>query len=195
LQTIKLMIGMPIRTPRLRADRQHRHQDADVLIALKGKSRAHEKYMERSGASWPDEFPGSNLLFPAGGHRQPGAELRPLGSHRRGRSRSDAEQSFGSRASWSDASAGSRGRATCAFRRSWRTRPWRWTWIGAAAQIGVTERDVANTCRVAQLQLLGGAFVLDQPEEQRELPVVVQTPLRQIDSVLRSALRGAATRS
>jgi len=74
-------MGWDLVQPRVRPDRQHRSQDADILIALKPKHAPPISYMERIRRELPDDF--RSTMYFSGGHRLPGAQLRPQRSHRR----------------------------------------------------------------------------------------------------------------
>ena len=51
--------------------------DAEILIALKKGPPTDGIYQRKLREVLLSDFPGTQLLFPAGGHRDPGLELRP----------------------------------------------------------------------------------------------------------------------
>ena len=56
--------------------------DGEILVALKEAARAHPEYIAELRRELPQQFPGSDVLLPAGRHRQPDSELRPAGPDR-----------------------------------------------------------------------------------------------------------------
>ena len=57
-------------------------EDADILISLNAKHHPTDKYMHDLRLKLAREFPGRNVLFSAGGHRQPDSEFRPARADR-----------------------------------------------------------------------------------------------------------------
>jgi CzcA family heavy metal efflux pump len=186
LQTINSMIGMPISYNHAFVQTDNTgSQDADVLIALKADHAPTEKYMERIRRELPDEFPGSNLYF------QPADIVSqvlnfglsaPIDVQIEG---SDVEQSFGIARELARRIRGIPGAADVRIPQILahpalavdvdRSR---------AAQIGVTERDVANNLLVSlsSSSLVAPSFWIN-PKNNVNYPVVVQTPLHRVDSV------------
>src|SRR6266436_5399618 len=160
-------------------------QDTDVLIALKPNHRPTEQYMDRIRRELPDEFPGSNLYF------QPADIVSqvlnfglsaPIDVQIEG---SNVEQSFGIARE-----------LAARIRRIPGATDVRIPQVLAhpalavdvdrarAAQIGITQRDVANNLLVSlsSSSLVAPSFWIN-PKNFVNYFVVVQTPLRQIDSV------------
>jgi multidrug efflux pump subunit AcrB len=186
LQTINSMIGVPIsfNLAFVQTDNVG-SQDADVLIALKPRHRPTEEYMDRIRRDLPDEFPGSNLYF------QPADIVSqvlnfglsaPIDVQIEG---PDVEQSFGVARELANRIRRIPGAADVRIPQVLahpalaldvdRAR---------AAQIGVTQRDVANNLLVSlsSSSLVAPSFWIN-PKNNVNYFVVVQTPLRQIDSV------------
>ena len=71
--------------PGLRLHRQHRPPGRGDPHLAQARAPAHPRvHGAASARSSPKSFPGSSLLLPARGHRDPGAELRPPRADRRG---------------------------------------------------------------------------------------------------------------
>jgi len=186
LQTINSMIGMPISYNHAFVQTDNTgSQDADVLIALKANHAPTEKYMERIRRELPDEFPGSNLYF------QPADIVSqvlnfglsaPIDVQIEG---SDVEQSFGIARELVRRIRGIPGASDVRIPQIL-AHPALAVDVdrARAAQIGVTERDVANNLLVSlsSSSLVAPSFWIN-PKNNVNYPVVVQTPLRQIDSV------------
>ncbi|HKC61344.1 MAG TPA: efflux RND transporter permease subunit [Myxococcales bacterium] len=186
LQTINSMIGIPISYNLAFVQTDNiGSQDADVLIALKPNHRPTEQYMDRIRRELPDEFPGSNLYF------QPADIVSqvlnfglsaPIDVQIEG---SNVEQSFGIARE-----------LAARIRRIPGATDVRIPQVLAhpalavdvdrarAAQIGITQRDVANNLLVSlsSSSLVAPSFWIN-PKNFVNYFVVVQTPLRQIDSV------------
>jgi multidrug efflux pump subunit AcrB len=186
LQTINSMIGMPISYNHAFVQTDNTgSQDADVLIALKGDHAPTEKYMERIRRELPDEFPGSNLYF------QPADIVSqvlnfglsaPIDVQIEG---SDVEQSFGIARELARRIRGIPGAADVRIPQIL-AHPALAVDVdrARAAQIGVTERDVANNLLVSlsSSSLVAPSFWIN-PKNNVNYPVVVQTPLHRVDSV------------
>ena len=186
LDTINSNIGIPISYNMAFVQTDNTgSQDADVLIALKPKHAPTEQYMDRIRRELPDEFPGSTLYF------QPADIVSQV-------------LNFGLTAPIDVQIDGPDVEASYAVARELvgkiRAIP------GAkdvripqvlsyptlrvdvdrarAAQIGITERDVANNLLVslASSSLVAPSFWIN-PKNNVNYFVVVQTPLRQVDSV------------
>ncbi|HET9752139.1 MAG TPA: efflux RND transporter permease subunit, partial [Myxococcales bacterium] len=186
LETINSMIGLPIsynlgfvQTDNIGS------QDADVLVALRPGHAPTEKYMERIRRELPDEFPGSSMYF------QPADIVSQV-------------LNFGLTAPIDVQIDGPDANASFAvaqrLEQKLRLIP------GAsdvripqvlaypalrldvdrnrAAQIGITERDVANNLLVSlsSSSLVAPSFWIN-PKNNVNYFVAVQTPLRQVDSV------------
>src|SRR6266852_799086 len=160
-------------------------QDADVLVALKPRHRPTELYMDRIRRELPDEFPGSNLYF------QPADIVSqvlnfglsaPIDVQIEG---PDVEQSFGVARELSKRIRRIPG-ATDARIPQVLAHPALALDVdrARAAQIGVTQRDVANNLLVSlsSSTLVAPSFWIN-PKNNVNYPVVVQTPLHQVDSV------------
>ncbi len=160
-------------------------QDADVLVALKPRHRPTELYMDRIRHELPDEFPGSNLYF------QPADIVSqvlnfglsaPIDVQIEG---PDVEQSFGVARELSKRIRRIPG-ATDVRIPQVLAHPALALDVdrARAAQIGVTQRDVANNLLVSlsSSTLVAPSFWIN-PKNNVNYFVVVQTPLRQIDSV------------
>jgi len=186
LQTINSMIGVPIsfNLAFVQTDNVG-SQDADVLIALKPRHRPTEEYMDRIRRDLPDEFPGSNLYF------QPADIVSqvlnfglsaPIDVQIEG---PDVEQSFGVARELANRIRRIPGAADVRIPQVLahpalaldvdRAR---------AAQIGVTQRDVANNLLVSlSSSSLVAPSLWINPKNNVNYFVGVQTPPRQIDSV------------
>ncbi|HYV65753.1 MAG TPA: efflux RND transporter permease subunit, partial [Myxococcales bacterium] len=186
LQTINSMIGIPISYNLAFVQTDNiGSQDADVLIALKPRHHPTEEYMDRIRRELPDEFPGSTLYF------QPADIVSqvlnfglsaPIDVQIEG---SNVEQSFGVARE-----------LAARIRRIPGATDVRIPQVLAhpalavdvdrsrAAQIGITQRDVANNLLVSlsSSSLVAPSFWIN-PKNFVNYFVVVQTPLRQIDSV------------
>jgi len=186
LQTLNSMIGIPISYNLAFVQTDNiGSQDADVLIALKARHHPTEEYMDRIRRELPDEFPGSSLYF------QPADIVSqvlnfglsaPIDVQIEG---SNVEQSFGIARE-----------LAARIRRIPGATDVRIPQVLAhpalavdvdrarAAQIGVTQRDVANNLLVSlsSSSLVAPSFWIN-PKNFVNYFVVVQTPLRQIDSV------------
>ena len=186
LQTINSMIGVPIsyNLAFVQTDNTG-SQDADVLVALKPRHRPTELYMDRIRRELPDEFPGSNLYF------QPADIVSqvlnfglsaPIDVQIEG---PDVEQSFGVARELSKRIRRIPG-ATDVRIPQVLAHPALALDVdrARAAQIGVTQRDVANNLLVSlsSSTLVAPSFWIN-PKNNVNYFVVVQTPLRQIDSV------------
>ena len=186
LQTINSMIGVPIsyNLAFVQTDNTG-SQDADVLVALKPRHRPTELYMDRIRHELPDEFPGSNLYF------QPADIVSqvlnfglsaPIDVQIEG---PDVEQSFGVARELSKRIRRIPG-ATDVRIPQVLAHPALALDVdrARAAQIGVTQRDVANNLLVSlsSSTLVAPSFWIN-PKNNVNYFVVVQTPLRQIDSV------------
>jgi multidrug efflux pump subunit AcrB len=186
LQTINSMIGVPISFNLAFVQTDNiGSQDADVLIALKPRHRPTEEYMDRIRREVPDEFPGSNLYF------QPADIVSQVLNF--GLSASidvqiegpDVEQSFGVARDLANRIRRIPG-ATDVRIPQVLAHPALALDVdrARAAQIGVTQRDVANNLLVSlsSSTLVAPSFWIN-PKNNVNYFVVVQTPLRQIDSV------------
>src|SRR3954468_11506258 len=186
LATINSMIGIPISYNMAFVQTDNTgSQDADVLVALKKKHAPTERYMEKIRRDLPDEFPGCSFYF------QPADIVSqvlnfgltaPIDVQIDG---PDVERSFGIARE-----------LLAKIRRIPGAADVRIPQILAypalaldvdrarAAQIGITERDVANNLLVtlSSSSLVAPSFWIN-PKNNVNYPVVVQTPLRQVDSV------------
>jgi multidrug efflux pump subunit AcrB len=186
LQTINSMIGLPVsyNLAFVQTDNTG-SQDADVLIALKPKHRPTEEYMDRIRRELPDEFPGSNLYF------QPADIVSqvlnfglpaPIDVQVEG---PDVDQSYGVARELARRMRGIPG-ATDVRIPQVLAHPALALDVdrARAAQIGITQRDVANNLLVSlsSSSLVAPSFWIN-PKNNVNYFVVVQTPLRQIDSV------------
>ena len=186
LETINSNIGMPIsyNLAFVQTDNTG-SQDADVLVALKPKHAPTERYMERIRRELPDEFPGSTMYF------QPADIVSQV-------------LNFGLSAPIDVQIDGPDVEASYAVARELMTKiraipgasDVRIPQVLAyptlrvdvdrarAAQVGITQRDVANNLLVslASSSLVAPSFWIN-PKNNVNYPVVVQTPIRQIDSV------------
>jgi len=186
LQTINSMIGVPISYNLAFVQTDNiGSQDADVLIALKPKHRPTDEYMDRIRRELPDEFPGSNLYF------QPADIVSqvlnfglpaPIDVQIEG---PDVEQSFGVARELAGRMRHIPG-ATDVRIPQVLAHPALALDVdrARAAQIGITQRDVANNLLVSlsSSTLVAPSFWIN-PKNNVNYFVVVQTPLRQVDSV------------
>src|SRR6266404_138262 len=186
LDPINSMIGMPIshNLAFVQTDNTG-SQDADVLIALKPKHAPTEKYMERIRRELPDDFPGSTFYF------QPADIVSqvlnfgltsPIDVQIDG---PDVEASFAVARELAGKIKAIPGAADVRIPQVLAYPALRVDVDRArAAQIGITERDVANNLLVslASSSLVAPSFWIN-PKNNVNYTVVVQTPLRQIDSV------------
>ena len=186
LSTINALIGVPIffNLAFVQTDNTG-SQDADVLVALKPGHKPTEEYMERIRRELPDEFPGCTLYF------QPADIVSqvlnfglsaPIDVQIEG---PDAEQSFGLAQQLARKIRGIPGAADVRIPQVL-AHPALAVDVDRqrAAQIGVTERDVANNLLVSlsSSSLVAPSFWIN-PKNNVNYPVVVQTPLRRVDSV------------
>src|SRR5436190_4382998 len=165
-------------------------QDADVLVALKPRHAPTETYMERIRRELPDEFPGSTLYF------QPADIVSqvlnfgltaPIDVQIDG---PDVEASYAVARELAGKIRAIPGAKDVRIPQVLSYPMLRLDVDRArAAQIGITQRDVANNLLVslASSSLVAPSFWIN-PKNNVNYFVVVQTPLRQIDSV--SALLG-----
>ena len=186
LDTINSMIGLPIsyNLAFVQTDNTG-SQDADILVALKPGHKPTERYMEQIRRELPDEFPGSSLYF------QPADIVSqvlnfglpaPLDVQIDG---PDAEQSFAVAQKLAEKIRVIPGASDVRIPQILahpalaldvdRAR---------AAQIGISERDVANNLLVSlsSSTLVAPSFWIN-PRNNVNYPVVVETPTRRVDSV------------
>jgi len=186
LDTINSMIGMPIsyNLAFVQTDNTG-SQDADVLIALKPKHAPTEKYMERIRRELPDDFPGSTFYF------QPAdivSQVLNFGLTSPIDVQIDGPDVEASYAVARELAAKIRAIPGAADVRIPQVLAYPALRVDVdrarAAQIGITERDVANNLLVslASSSLVAPSFWIN-PKNNVNYTVVVQTPLRQIDSV------------
>jgi multidrug efflux pump subunit AcrB len=186
LETINSNIGTPISYNYAFVQTDNTgSQDADVLIALKPKHAPTEKYMERIRKELPDEFPGSTLYF------QPADIVSqvlnfglsaPIDVQIDG---PDVEASYAVARELMGKIRAIPGATDVRIPQVLAYPALRVDVDRArAAQIGITERDVANNLLVSlsSSTLVAPSFWIN-PKNNVNYPVVVQTPLRQIDSV------------
>src|SRR5207249_9127158 len=160
-------------------------QDTDVLIALRPGHAPTEKYMERIRRDLPDDFPGCMLYF------QPADIVSqvlnfglsaPIDVQIEG---PDVEQSFGVARELAKRIRRIPG-ATDVRIPQVLAHPALALDVdrARAAQIGITQRDVANNLLVplSSSSLVAPSFWIN-PKNNVNYFVVVQTPLRQIDSI------------
>ncbi|HEX9605558.1 MAG TPA: efflux RND transporter permease subunit, partial [Myxococcales bacterium] len=186
LQTINSMLGVPVsyNLAFVQTDNTG-SQDADVLIALKARHRPTEQYMDRIRSELPDEFPGASIYF------QPADIVSqvlnfglsaPIDVQIEG---SDVEQSFGVARELANRIRRIPG-ATDVHIPQVLAHPALALDVdrARAAQIGITQRDVANNLLVSlsSSTLIAPSFWIS-PKNFVNYPVVVQTPLHQVDSV------------
>ncbi|MGZ6125543.1 MAG: efflux RND transporter permease subunit, partial [Myxococcales bacterium] len=186
LSTINSNIGIPIsyNLAFVQSDNTG-SQDADILIALRPKHAPTERYMERIRRELPDEFPGSTLYF------QPADIVSQVLNF--GLSAPIDVQIDGPNV---DASYEVARKLMARIRAIPGATDVRIPQVlsypalrvevdrARAAQVGITERDVANNLLVslASSSLVAPSFWIN-PKNNVNYFVVVQTPLRQIDSV------------
>ncbi|TMA15409.1 MAG: efflux RND transporter permease subunit [Deltaproteobacteria bacterium] len=186
LETINSNIGMPIsyNLAFVQTDNTG-SQDADILVALKPKHAPTERYMERIRRELPDEFPGATLYF------QPADIVSQVLNF--GLSAPIDVQIDGPDVEASYAVARELVKKIRAIPGATDVRIPQVLAYPAlrvdvdrsrAAQIGITERDVANNLLVSlsSSSLVAPSFWIN-PKNNVNYPVVVQTPIRQIDSV------------
>ena len=186
MQTINSMLGVPVsyNLAFVQTDNTG-SQDADVLIALKARHRPTEQYMDRIRSELPDEFPGASIYF------QPADIVSqvlnfglsaPIDVQIEG---SDVEQSFGVARELANRIRRIPG-ATDVHIPQVLAHPALALDVdrARAAQIGITQRDVANNLLVSlsSSTLIAPSFWIS-PKNFVNYPVVVQTPLHQVDSV------------
>jgi multidrug efflux pump subunit AcrB len=186
LETINSNIGIPIsfNLAFVQTDNTG-SQDADILIALKPDHAPTEKYMDRIRRDLPDEFPGSTLYF------QPADIVSqvlnfglsaPIDVQIDG---PDVEASYRVARELMGKIRAIPGATDVRIPQVLSYPTLRIDVDRArAAQIGITERDVANNLLVSlsSSSLVAPSFWIN-PKNNVNYPVVVQTPLRQIDSV------------
>jgi multidrug efflux pump subunit AcrB len=191
LETINSMIGLPVsyNLAFVQTDNTG-SQDADVLVALKPGHAPTEKYMERIRREVPDEFPGSSLYF------QPADIVSqvlnfgltaPIDVQIDG---PDVERSYAVARTLLQKIRAIPGATDVRIPQVLAYPALRLNVDRArAAQIGITERDVANNLLVSlsSSSLVAPSFWIN-PRNNVNYFVAVQTPLRQVDSV--SALLG-----
>ncbi|HEY4730300.1 MAG TPA: efflux RND transporter permease subunit [Myxococcales bacterium] len=186
LETINSNIGMPISFNHAFVQTDNTgSQDADILIALKPKHAPTDKYMERIRRELPDEFPGSTMYF------QPADIVSqvlnfglsaPIDVQIDG---PDVEASYAVARELLGKIRAIPGATDVRIPQVLAYPALRVDVDRAhAAQIGITERDVANNLLVslASSSLIAPSFWLN-PKNNVNYPVVVQTPLRQVDSI------------
>src|SRR5467141_1832797 len=186
LETINSNIRMPISFNHAFVQTANTgSQDADILVALKPKHAPTEKYMDRIRHELPDEFPGATLYF------QPADIVSQVLNF--GLSAPIDVQIDGPDVEASYAVARELVKKIRAIPGATDVRIPQVLAYPAlrvdvdrsrAAQIGITERDVANNLLVSlsSSSLVAPSFWIN-PKNNVNYPVVVQTPLRQIDSV------------
>ena len=186
LQTINSMIGIPIsyNLAFVQTDNTG-SQDADILVALKPRHIPTERYMERIRKELPDAFPGCAFYF------QPADIVSqvlnfgltaPIDVQIDG---PDVAQSYELARPLQQKIRGIPGATDVRIPQILEYPALRVDVDRArAAQIGVTERDVANNLLVSlsSSSLVAPSFWIN-PRNNVNYPVVVQTPLRQVDSV------------
>ena len=186
LATVNANIGMPIsyNLAFVQTDNVG-SQDADVLIALKPGHAPTDRYMERIRKELPDDFPGCTLYF------QPADIVSqvlnfglsaPIDVQIDG---PDVEASYAVARTLSQKIRAIPGAADVRIPQVL-AHPALAVEVdrARAAQIGVTERDVANNLLVSlsSSSLVAPSFWIN-PRNNVNYPVVVQTPMRQIDSI------------
>ncbi len=160
-------------------------QDADVLVALKPGHKPTEQYMERIRAELPDVFPGCSMYF------QPADIVSqvlnfglsaPIDVQIEG---PDANASFEVGQRLAQKIRGIPGASDVRIPQVL-AHPALAVDVDRqrAAQIGITERDVANNLLVSlsSSSLVAPSFWIN-PKNNVNYPVVVQTPLLRVDSV------------
>jgi multidrug efflux pump subunit AcrB len=186
LETINSNIGTPISYNYAFVQTDNTgSQDADILIALKPNHAPTEKYMDRIRKELPDEFPGSTLYF------QPAdivSQVLNFGLSAPIDVQIDGPDVEASYAVARELMAKVRAIPGATDVRIPQVLAYPALRVDVdrarAAQIGVTERDVANNLLVSlsSSSLVAPSFWIN-PKNNVNYPVVVQTPLRQIDSV------------
>jgi CzcA family heavy metal efflux pump len=186
LQTINSNIGLPIsyNLAFVQSDNTG-SQDADILVALKPGHAPTEKYMERIRHDLPDEFPGCVIYF------QPADIVSqvlnfglsaPIDVQIEG---PDVEQSFGVARELAKRIRAIPGAADVRIPQVL-AHPALAVDVDRqrAAQIGITERDVANNLLVSlsSSTLVAPSFWIN-PKNNVNYAVVVQTPLYKVNSV------------
>jgi CzcA family heavy metal efflux pump len=160
-------------------------QDADILVALKEGHKPTEQYMDRIRKELPDEFPGAQLYF------QPADIVSqvlnfglsaPIDIQIDG---PDAEASFALAQRLSEKVRHIPGASDVRIPQIL-AHPALQVDVDRqrAAQIGITERDVANNLLVtlSSSSLVAPSFWIN-PKNNVNYPVVVQTPGNKVDSV------------
>ena len=186
LQTVNSMLGMPISYNMAFVQTDNvGSQDADVLVALKPGHEPTDKYMDRIRRELPDEFPGCTLYF------QPADIVSQVLNF--GLSAPIDVQIEGPDV---DASYAVARKLALAIRAVPGAADVRIPQVLAhpalavdvdrarAAQIGVTEKDVANNLLISlsSSSLVAPSFWIN-PRNNVNYAVVVQTPLRKVDSI------------
>jgi multidrug efflux pump subunit AcrB len=186
LSTINSMIGMPVffNLAFVQTDNVG-SQDAEILVALKPDHAPTDGYMDRIRRELPDEFPGSTFYF------QPADIVSqvlnfglpaPIDVQIEG---PDAESSFAVARELAQKIRAIPGASDVRIPQVL-AHPALAVDVNRAraAQIGVTERDVANNLLVSlsSSSLVAPSFWIN-PANNVNYPVVVQTPLRQVDSI------------
>jgi multidrug efflux pump subunit AcrB len=186
LETINSNIGLPIsyNLAFVQTDNTG-SQDADVLVALKPGHAPTEKYMERIRRELPDEFPGSTLYF------QPADIVSqvldfgltaPIDVQIDG---PDVSKSYEVARTLLQKIRAIPGATDVRIPQVLAYPALRLDVDRArAAQIGITERDVANNLLVSlsSSSLVAPSFWIN-PKNNVNYFVAVQTPIRQVDSV------------
>ncbi|HEY6909649.1 MAG TPA: efflux RND transporter permease subunit, partial [Myxococcales bacterium] len=186
LETINSNIGLPIsyNLAFVQTDNTG-SQDADVLVALKPGHAPTEKYMERIRRELPDEFPGSSMYF------QPADIVSqvlnfgltaPIDVQIDG---PDVNQSYEVARTLLAKIRAIPGASDVRIPQILAYPALRLNVDRArAAQIGITERDVANNLLVSlsSSSLVAPSFWIN-PKNNVNYFVAVQTPVRQVDSV------------
>jgi len=186
LETINSNIGMPISYNHAFVQTDNTgSQDADILIALKPKHAPTETYMERIRRELPDEFPGSTMYF------QPAdivSQVLNFGLTAPIDVQIDGPDVEASYAVARELAAKIRAIPGAKDVRIPQVLSYPMLRIevdrARAAQVGITQRDVANNLLVslASSSLVAPSFWIN-PKNNVNYFVVVQTPLRQIDSI------------
>ena len=162
-------------------------QDGDILIALNEGHRPTADYVRQLREQLPREFPGVDLLVPAGRHRQPDPQLRRARAARRaGRAAPTCAANDAYANELLRKIAHDAGHRRCAHpavarptRVQRRRRP-----HPRADQLGITERDVTNSLVVnlAGSSQIAPTFWLN-PKNGVSYPIVTQTPQYRLDSL------------
>jgi multidrug efflux pump subunit AcrB len=186
LATINSNIGMPISFNHAFVQTDNTgSQDADVLVALKPKHAPTEKYMERIRRELPDEFPGSNMYF------QPAdivSQVLNFGLTAPIDVQIDGPDVEASYAVARELVAKIRAIPGASDVRIPQVLAYPALRVDVdrarAAQVGITQRDVANNLLVslASSSLVAPSFWIN-PKNNVNYFVVVQTPVRQVDSI------------